>query len=77
MKKEEIIEKFDEIIESKGLMKSDINDIFEAMSEILEFVSDELERNEPYATISITQFRDVSREIWEPDMLADNIVTDD
>jgi len=77
MNKEEIIAKFDEIIESKGLMSSDINDIFEAMSEITEFIADEMEKNEPYAVKSIESFRDVSREIWDPDMAADNIVTDD
>jgi len=77
MNKEEIISKFGEIIESKGLLSSDIDDIFAAMSEITEFIADEMERNEPNATRTIAIFRDVSREIWDPDMAADHIVTDD
>lgn len=61
MKKEAILKKINVIIKSNELNPMDIGKIFNAMSEILQFASNELKQNEPYAEIDIKAYSSVSK----------------
>jgi len=77
MNKEKILTTFEDILESKGFLATDIDDFFQAASEILEFMADEVEKNEPYATHSIATYRDAGRDMYDPDEAAECVCTDD
>ena len=65
-------DKFIEILESHGFNKSEFNDVFEAMSEILEASADNTEEKEPHATNSIRKYREVAIDINDFDYFCEN-----
>jgi hypothetical protein len=65
MSTEEVKEKFEEILSNNRFLKSDLPDFFTAASEIIDFMADQMEEHEPYATISIGKYREVARTFWD------------
>jgi hypothetical protein len=62
----------EDIFRNKGLLISDKDMIFEAMSEILHSAANFLQESEPYATKTIYSLNDVSRDISDVDDFIDH-----
>lgn len=56
-------QKIDQILAKNGLMFSEKEDIFKAMSEIFHATADAMEQAEPHATVSIRKLREVASEV--------------
>jgi hypothetical protein len=65
----QIVEK---ILRDKGLLVSDAEDIFNAMSEIMHEAAERTKINEPYATNSIRQLEQFGQLISDYDYFCEN-----
>ena len=57
-------EKFDEILKEYGIYGEDVEDILNAVYDMIIYAADEIKRNEPYATNSIDRLEKAAYEIF-------------
>lgn len=57
-------EKFDEILKEYGIYGEDVEDILNAVYDMVIYAADETKRNEPYATNSIDRLEKAAYEIF-------------
>lgn len=57
-------EKFDEILKEHGIYGEDVENILNAVYDMVIYAADEMKRNEPYATNAIDWLEKVAYEIF-------------
>lgn len=57
-------QKFEEILTRNAMVSSEVDDAIAFVTELLEFKTDELKRNEPYATRTIRELEKAANEVW-------------
>ena len=57
-------EQLKEIMNKHCIVGCEVEDVIYFVQDLLEFRSDELKENEPYATRSIDQLEAAAREVW-------------
>lgn len=55
---------FNEILKGHGIYGEDVEDVLNAVSDMLKFVAEETRKNEPYATNSIERMETAAHEVW-------------
>lgn len=58
-------EKFNEILEKHGIYLEDVEEILNAVSEMLDYAANTLKEKEPYATISIRNLEVAAYEVFD------------
>lgn len=56
-------EKFDEILEDHGIYGEDVEDVLNAVFDMITYVADETKKNEPYAVNSIDRLKIAAHEV--------------
>ena len=54
----------DDIMKRNGLISCELDDAIAFITELLEFKTDELKRNEPYATRTIRDLENAANIVW-------------
>ena len=54
----------DDIMKRNGIISCEIDDAIAFITELLEFKTDELKRNEPYATRTIRDLENAANIVW-------------
>ena len=58
-------DRFEKILNQHGVYGEDVVEILFAVSDMLELSADDLEKNEPYAVITIKRLREAAHDVWE------------
>jgi len=77
MTREQIQGEIEEILTNNGFLKSDAENFFEAMNQMLHFFADETEKSEPYAYNTINALRIAANNIDSYDSIVDGLVSGD
>lgn len=57
-------EKFESILEDHGIYGEDVEQILSAVHDMLVFVADEIQKEEPYATKTIEKYNSAAYEVF-------------
>ena len=75
MNRDEVKNEIEDILSNNGFLTSDAEDFFNAMSDMLAFMADQMEVAEPYATNTINAYRQVGMNLGSYDEIIDGSVS--
>jgi len=77
MNADEVKNEIEEILSRNGFLKTDAEDFFNAMSDMLSFMADEIEKAEPYATTTIISYRSIASELTDYNEVINGLVNEE